>query len=164
MTDKEKRTLDFIKKSITEGNFPTVREICAATGIPSTSTVSAVLDSLEQQGYIRRKKVKSRGIYLAEANITLVPLLNKEEGATAPYPEGEAKNIFAITATDDMGEIKKGDLIFFKECYVAPSGIIGAFESDDGITAGEVGKAEGAIIGRIIGFTRIYQQKGQTSK
>lgn len=159
MTEKEKITLAFIKKSITEGVFPTVREICEGTKIPSTSTVSAILNSLEEQGHIRRKRVKSRGIYLTDTSITLVPLLNGKVGESAPYPEGEATGIFALTATEDIGEIKKYDLIFFKECYVAPPGIIGAFESDNGINIGEVGKATGAIIGRIIGFTRIYRQK-----
>ncbi len=155
MTDKEKNILDFLKKSISEGTFPTIREICRNTGIPSTSTVSAALTSLENQGYISIKRGKSRGICLNKESITLVPLLGDAEGERAPYPKSEAKDIFAVCATEDVGEIKKGDLVFFKKCYAAPPGTVAAFESDKGVTVGEIGKSEGALIGRMTGFTRL---------
>ncbi len=48
------------------GITPTVREICAAVGLHSTSAVHAHLKSLEQQGRIARTPSKQRSIVVSE--------------------------------------------------------------------------------------------------
>ena len=49
------------------GYAPSMREIATATGIGSTSTVSAYLDELEAQGEIARTPGVSRGIRVLAA-------------------------------------------------------------------------------------------------
>ncbi|MCL1849219.1 MAG: MarR family transcriptional regulator [Clostridiales bacterium] len=46
------------------GYAPSVREICEATGIPSTSTVHAHLRRLEEAGFLRRDPSKPRAMVL----------------------------------------------------------------------------------------------------
>ncbi len=65
---KEQRVLDFIHESMAkEGFAPSVRDICAALNIKSTSTVHLYLRHLEDKGYIERCDGKSRAIRLASA-------------------------------------------------------------------------------------------------
>ena len=62
-TQNQQRILDFIKSEIDiKGYPPSVREICAAVGLRSTSTVHAHLNHLEQQGLIRRDSTKPRAL------------------------------------------------------------------------------------------------------
>ena len=55
LKEREQKILDYMKEEIrSKGYPPTVREICAAVGIKSTSTAHKDIDSLEKQGYIRK--------------------------------------------------------------------------------------------------------------
>ena len=65
MTGKQKIVYDLLVKKASSGIPPTVREICAQTGIKSTSTVHAILSALEQKGYIERDRYNSRAIKIA---------------------------------------------------------------------------------------------------
>lgn len=57
---------------------PTVREICAATGLKSTSTVHAHLKTLERLGYITREAGHNRSIRVeGETPAAQVPILGK---------------------------------------------------------------------------------------
>lgn len=60
---KEKKVLEFISQNIEkEGYAPSVRDICAALGFKSTSTVHMYLERLEAKGYIQKASGKSRTI------------------------------------------------------------------------------------------------------
>jgi repressor LexA len=66
---KEQRVLDFIRESIAlNGYAPSVRDVCAALNIKSTSTVHLYLRKLEQKGYIDRCDGKSRAIRIDDNN------------------------------------------------------------------------------------------------
>ena len=52
LTASQQKVLDYLHEATDDGISPTVREICAATGLKSTSTVHAHLKTLEEQGYI----------------------------------------------------------------------------------------------------------------
>lgn len=68
----------YLVKALAGSIPPTVREICEATGIKSTSTVHSVLASLEANGYIERDAKSSRSIRLAGMeNSSMVPLVGK---------------------------------------------------------------------------------------
>ncbi|WP_333859831.1 transcriptional repressor LexA [Clostridium sp.] len=57
----------FIKSQIKEKGYPpSVREICAAVGLKSTSTVHSYLEKLEKRGFIKRDATKSRTIEVIE--------------------------------------------------------------------------------------------------
>ena len=65
LTEREERILSAIRTFCAQkGYAPSVRELCAALGYRSTSTVHLYLDRLEQLGYLRREGGKSRSIAL----------------------------------------------------------------------------------------------------
>ena len=79
--DNQQRILDFIKAEIEEKGYPpSVREICAAVGLRSTSTVHAHLNHLEEQGLIRRDSTKPRALEVVDGSLAKgrsVPLVGK---------------------------------------------------------------------------------------
>jgi repressor LexA len=67
LNEKQKLVLNYIKKETnSKGYPPSVREICSAVGIKSTSTVHANLAKLEELGYIRRDPTKPRAIEILD--------------------------------------------------------------------------------------------------
>lgn len=67
LTVKQQEIYEFIKSQIISSGFPpSVREICAAVNLKSTSSVHAHLQSLETLGYIRRDASKSRTIEILD--------------------------------------------------------------------------------------------------
>ena len=63
LTDKQTQILEYIRHEIlAKGYPPSIREICQAVDLKSTSSVHAQLSSLEAKGYIRRDLTKSRSI------------------------------------------------------------------------------------------------------
>ena len=76
---------------------PSVREICAATGLRSTSTVHSHLKSLEALGYITRDAGLNRSIHIVGASAAKqVPILGK---VTAGLPILAVEDIEAIFPT-----------------------------------------------------------------
>ncbi|MBR2189407.1 MAG: transcriptional repressor LexA [Eubacterium sp.] len=67
ISEKQLEILAFLKQEIlTKGFPPSVREICTAVGLKSTSSVHAHLARLEKFGYIRRDPEKSRTIEILD--------------------------------------------------------------------------------------------------
>lgn len=63
LSAREKKILDYMRAEIAKRGYPpTVREVCSALGIRSTSTVHKSLGSLESQGYIRKDPSKRRAV------------------------------------------------------------------------------------------------------
>ena len=68
ITAKQRIILNYIKTHVEKSGYPpTVREICEAVGLKSTSSAHAHLGSLEKNGYIRRDPTKPRCIEIVEA-------------------------------------------------------------------------------------------------
>ena len=71
LTKRQKQILDFIRTTIDEKRYPpSVREIGAAVGLASPSTVHAHLNALEAKGYIKREGAKSRSLSIVERGDT----------------------------------------------------------------------------------------------
>ena len=69
LSEKQKQVLEYLKKEVREKGYPpSVREICEATGLKSTSTVHGHLARLERGGYIRRDPSKPRAIEILDAD------------------------------------------------------------------------------------------------
>ena len=92
LNEKQQKVLAFVKERLGDGIPPTVREICDACGIKSTSTVHAYLKRLEEEGYIDRMDGLNRAIRLPGESVTRVPLLGK---VTAGLP------ILAVEEVED---------------------------------------------------------------
>ncbi|WP_073025971.1 transcriptional repressor LexA [Lutispora thermophila] len=74
LSKKQIEVLEFIKKELaTKGYPPSVREICEAVNLKSTSTVHGHLERLEKKGFIRRDATKPRAIEVLDGNNHLFP-------------------------------------------------------------------------------------------
>ena len=69
ISNKQKEILEYIKSEIINRGYPpSVRDICEAVHLKSTSSVHAHLSSLEKNGYIRRDPTKPRAIEIVDEN------------------------------------------------------------------------------------------------
>ncbi|SHG95041.1 transcriptional repressor LexA [Tepidibacter thalassicus] len=69
LTEKQIEILNFIKLQINKKGYPpSVREICSAVNLKSTSTVHSHLNKLEKKGYIRKDPTKPRAIEILDFN------------------------------------------------------------------------------------------------
>jgi len=77
INETQKRIYEYLVERLHDGVPPSVREIGAAVGLRSPSSVQAHLEVLERAGYIERDKLLKRSIrILGQAdNITHVPLV-----------------------------------------------------------------------------------------
>jgi repressor LexA len=126
LSEKQQQVYNFLVKQMASGFPPSVREICTATGIKSTSTVHAILSALEDEGYIMRDPKNSRSIRIdMGAPSTMVPLVGRitagkpilaveEIEDYIPYPSKDADGLFALKVVGlsmrDAG-ILDGDII-----------------------------------------------------
>ena len=142
INDTQKRIYEFLVERSQDGVPPSVREIGAAVGLKSTSSVQANLDALEKAGYIMRDPMLKRSIrILGQAeNITHVPLLGT---VTAGLPilaveqiEGyipytgrvsRDKPLFALTVKGESmlwAGILNGDIVIAEKTPYAANGEI----------------------------------------
>jgi len=63
LNDTQKKVYEFLVKRLQDGIPPSVREIGAAVGLKSTSSVQANLIALEEAGYIMRDPMLKRYVY-----------------------------------------------------------------------------------------------------
>ena len=94
--ESQEKIIEYIKKVVRDKGYPpSVREICEATGLHSTSTVHAHLKRLEKRGIITRDSMKPRAITLSSENISVdtvspVPVVGR---VTAGVPILAIENI-----------------------------------------------------------------------
>ncbi len=73
ITEKQSQILEYIKSEIlNKGYPPSVRDICQAVNLKSTSSVHSHLETLEKNGYIRRDPTKPRTIEILDDNFNLI--------------------------------------------------------------------------------------------
>jgi repressor LexA len=148
LTRKQQMIFDFLKKEIRQRGYPpTVREICDAVGLNSTSTVHAHMETLEKKGYIRRSPTKNRSTEILEddfyynpqefVNVPIVgsvaagvPILAQENiESTFPIPVDYVKNdaCFMLRVKGDSMKdegIFDGDLVLVRQQQTATNGDI----------------------------------------
>ena len=75
--DKQSEIYEFLKTyTETKGYPPSVREICEAVSLKSTSTVHGHLKRLEKKGLIKRDPSKPRALEIAELSIPKKEMVN----------------------------------------------------------------------------------------
>lgn len=103
---KQQEILEFIKSEIlSKGYPPSVREICEAVKLKSTSSVHAHLETLERNGYIRRDPTKPRTIEIIDDNFNLtrremvnVPMVGQVAAGSPILAVENIENYFPIPA------------------------------------------------------------------
>lgn len=112
LKDREQKVLDFMKHEIREKGYPpTVREICTALGIKSTSTVHKDIASLERQGYPRKDPAKPRALMIVEPQTGEPVAAASQEAQPAPA-EVERTDIVEIPV---VGRIAAGTPILAEQ-------------------------------------------------
>ena len=72
ISKKQSEILEYIKSQIiNKGYPPSVRDICEAVNLKSTSSVHSHLETLEKNGYIRRDPTKPRAIEIMDDSFNL---------------------------------------------------------------------------------------------
>lgn len=144
---KQQQILDYIKEEIlTKGYPPTVRDICEAVNLKSTSSVFSHLETLEKKGYIKRDPAKPRTIEITDDSFNMVrtemtslPVIGTVAAGEPILAEQNITNYFPVPAEmvpkgepsfvlkvkgDSMinAGIFSGDQIFVQCCNTAHNG------------------------------------------
>ena len=73
ISKKQEEILEYIKSEIVSRGFPpSVRDICEAVHLKSTSSVHSHLETLEKNGYIKRDPSKPRAIEILDENFNML--------------------------------------------------------------------------------------------
>ena len=101
---KQREILSYLKKEILEKGYPpSVREICTAVGLKSTSSVHAHLEALEKHGYIKKDATKPRAIEILD-DIFQEQRLERISGAEEPISDTQ-DNLVEVPI---IGEVAAG--------------------------------------------------------
>lgn len=146
ITAKQQEILEYIKSQIlSKGYPPSVRDICEAVKLRSTSSVHAHLATLEENGYIRRDPAKPRAIEIVDDTFNLtrrevvnVPMIGTVTAGVPILAEEHIQNYFPIpmefmpNAETFMLRVKgdsminvgiyDGDQILVEKCSTARNG------------------------------------------
>ena len=142
--ENQQRILDFIKSEIDlKGYPPSVREICAAVGLKSTSTVHAHLNHLEDQGLIRRDPTKPRALEVTDgtqgrgrsvplvgrvtAGMPILAVENIEDYLVLPQSMLGKDDIFCLRVRGESmieAGILDGDIVVLRQQQTAENGEI----------------------------------------
>ena len=169
ITKKQTEILEYIKSQIlNKGYPPSVRDICTAVNLKSTSSVHAHLETLEKNGYIRRDPTKPRAIEIIDDNFNLtrrevvnVPLIGQVaagqpllavENITSYFPIPAEfipkEEVFMLNVQVESmvnAGIYDGDQIIVKQQSTASNGEIVVALVDDSATVKRFYKENGHI-------------------
>lgn len=143
LNETQGKILEFLKERSGNGVPPTVREICQAVGLRSTSSVQANLNALEEKGYIMRDPMHKRSIRIVgqAENVRHVPLLGvvtaglpilavENVECYLPFTGGHIsgnKDMFALRVRGESminAGIFDGDILYVERTPVAKNGDI----------------------------------------
>ena len=167
ITAKQEEILEYIKSQILERGFPpSVRDICEAVHLKSTSSVHSHLETLEKNGYIRRDPTKPRAIEILDDSFNFnrremvnVPVIGHVAAGEPLLAEQNIENYFPIPMEympnkqtfmlKVHGEsminagILDGDFVLVEQSAVADNGDIVVALLEDSATVKRFYKEEG---------------------
>ena len=164
--DKQSEIYNFIKDQVQlKGYPPSVREICVAVGLKSTSTVHGHLERLEKKGYIRRDPAKPRAIELLKDAVIRkelidIPIIGK---ITAGVPILAVENV-EDTFTIPLNFTKTNNELFMLK--VSGSSMIeaGILDGDlaiiEKVNSAKNGDIVVALIDNEATIKRFFREKG----
>lgn len=115
---KQNEILQYIKEEIINRGYPpTVRDICEAVNLKSTSSVHSHLETLEKNGYIRRDPTKPRAIEIVDDEFNLtrkemrnIPIVGNVAAGQPILAEENIQGYFPLLSE----ELPTGDLFILK--------------------------------------------------
>lgn len=162
LSEKQLNVYNFLVKKISEGFPPTVREICLGADIKSTSTVHAILNVLEENGYIYRDPKYSRAIRIEGTdNVAQVPVIGRVTAGQPilaveeiedyiPYPTKGSEGLFALRvigySMKNIG-IMDGDIVVAdKDAYIREGDIVIGMDGDEATVKRYIKEADGTVV------------------
>ena len=87
LTARQRAILDAIRDSVERRGYPpSIREICDAAGLASTSSVAHQLRALERKGYLRRDPNRPRAVDVRLADSAGTEVVTGPSGEAVPSP------------------------------------------------------------------------------
>ncbi len=167
LTAQQAKVLEYVKEQILKKGFPpSVREICDAVGLKSTSSVHAHLETLERKGYIKKDASKSRTIEILDdsfqqvrTEMVSIPIVGRVAAGEPILAEQNIEGYFPVPADmvpkgesfvlnvkgDSMinAGIFSGDQIFVNQTNTAKNGDMVVALVDDSATVKTFYKEDG---------------------
>ena len=107
LSAKQRQILEYMKAEVREKGYPpSVREICDAVGLKSTSTVHGHLSRLEKKGLIRRDPTKPRAIEILDSDFDAP----QREFVNVPIVGNITAGI-PILAVENIEDANNGDIV-----------------------------------------------------
>ena len=164
-SDKQTAILEFIRSEIEQKGYPpSVREICSAVGLKSTSSVHAHLTQLEKKGLLRRDPTKPRAMEVLDGPVSRgrsVPLVgrvtaglpilateNIEEYLVLPQSLQGRGDLFALRVPGESmieAGIEDGDIVVLRRQETAENGEIVVAMIDDEATLKRIYYEDGHV-------------------
>lgn len=141
LTKSQEKILGYLRECTQNGFPPSVREICNATGLKSTSTVHAHLKTLEKKGHISRETGLNRAIHISGSRSIQVPIIKKfRKNQTISTSSDIERYISYTTSEDSQGELFALYSIDDSMIYSAilPRDIVIAIKETKDIKAGDM--------------------------
>lgn len=159
LKEREQKILDYMKQEIREKGYPpTVREICSALNIKSTSTAHKDIDNLVKKGFIEKDPSKPRALMVKDLDF-----------ATPRMPDSDPDLSIRNTERTDIvdipvvGRIAAGTPILaeqnIEDSFPIPSRFMG-----DGTNFMLIVKGESMIEAGIMDGDYILVQQQQTAR
>ncbi len=170
MTPKQQAVFEYIKQCVIERNYPpSVRDICAAVGLKSTSSVFTYINDLEVMGLIKKDPSHPRALMITtsefrsapEREVAQVPLIGTvaagipllaDENVTDYYPIPvdmlPNQKVFMLTVKGDSMikcGILNGDKVIVEQQSTCRQGEIVVALVDDSATVKRFYKEDGHI-------------------
>ena len=164
-SDKQTAILEFIRSEIEQKGYPpSVREICSAVGLKSTSSVHAHLTQLEKKGLLRRDPTKPRAMEVLDGPVSRgrsVPLVgrvtaglpilateNIEDYLVLPQSLQGRGDLFALRVQGESmieAGIEDGDIMVLRRQETAENGEIVVAMIDDEATLKRIYYEDGHV-------------------
>jgi repressor LexA len=166
---KQQEILEFLKEEVLKKGYPpSVRDICEAVRLKSTSSVHSHLETLEKNGYIRRDPTKPRAIeicddsfHMIRTEVTSLPIIGRVAAGEPILAEQNIEGYFPVPAEvlprgvsfilkikgDSMinAGIFDGDQVFVNACDTVKNGEMAVALVDDSATVKTFYKEKGHI-------------------
>lgn len=166
LTPRQQQILNFIKNEVKKKNYPpSVREICKAVGLNSSSTVHTHLASLEKKGYIRRNPTKPRAIEIinpleVEGQVRMVPIVGEVTAGKPILAEENIEGYFPLPS-----EVTNNNTVFLLRVFGDSMQNAGILDRDYVIVRKQPVAQNGEIVVALLGeeatVKRFYKTKDE---
>ncbi len=168
--NKEEELLQFIKEYIKDNCYPpTVREMCRAINVSSTSTISYYLEKLERNNLIKKNPNKNRALeivenndveFLPKDNLIAIPVLGNIAAGSPILAVEECEEYFYTSPN-----MFKGEGLFMLNIHGDSMINAGIYDGDQVVLKQQTTANNGEIVAAMVDgcatLKRFYKEDGR---